>query len=91
VVTAQLLHRNAALLDALPDVACDPHYRPGAWVPHVTLGSAVSPANALAALAPLWTGPIAGQFTQVEFLRFRPVDILRSIPLATPQTEHGRP
>ena len=42
----------------------------------------MSPGAALAALAPLWTGPIDGVFTHAELLRFRPVDILRSIALA---------
>jgi 2'-5' RNA ligase len=89
VVTAELLGRHAALFDALPAMRCDPHYRPGAWVPHVTLGSTMSVAAALAALLPLWKGPIAGHFTQVELLRFRPVGILRSIPLTASPIEEG--
>jgi 2'-5' RNA ligase len=86
-VTAALLGMHTGLLHALPMLACDPHYRPGTWVPHVTLGSAASPAAALAVLAPLWQRPITGRFTHAELLRFRPVDILHSVALATAQSE----
>ena len=37
VVTAALLDRQTALMAALPDLPVHPHYRPGHWVPHVTL------------------------------------------------------
>jgi hypothetical protein len=66
----------------LADLPGDPHYMPGAWVPHITLGSAADPAAALAVLTPAWRGPIQGRFTHADLVRFRPVDILRRIPLA---------
>jgi 2'-5' RNA ligase len=80
-VTTALLAMHEALLGALPTVACEPHYRRGAWVPHVTLGSTESPAAALKVLLPHWHGPITGRFTRADLLRFRPVNILRGIPL----------
>src|SRR5260370_32673180 len=55
IVTPALLARNAAIQAALPELQAHPHYRPDAWVPHVTLTGALrDPTRALAALLPLW-------------------------------------
>jgi 2'-5' RNA ligase len=89
-VSALLRAWQADLHAALADLPCDPHYAPGAWVPHVTLGSAADPAAALAVLAPSWRGPIAARFTHADLVRFRPVDILCRIALAgDPEGERG--
>lgn len=83
VVTPELLDRQEALQSALPDLAVHPHYRPGAWVPHVTLSGPLSDVGrALAVLTPAWQ-PIAGQLSHLELLRFRPVELLGSHILRT--------
>lgn len=80
-VTPALLDRHAALHAALPGLAPQEHYRPGAWVPHVTLtGGLADPAPALALLLRLWR-PAAGWLDRVELVRFRPVEVLWSNPL----------
>jgi 2'-5' RNA ligase len=53
-----------------------PHYRPGAWTPHITLtGPLMDPASALGALTPLWQ-PLTGVLDRVELVHFRPVTTL---------------
>jgi 2'-5' RNA ligase len=79
VVTAELLARHQAIQAALPDLDVDPHYRPGAWVPHVTLSGALAhPEPALAALMTDWK-PITGFLDRVDLVRFRPVEVLQSL------------
>lgn len=81
VVTTSLLARHAALHAALPGLLPHPHYRPDAWVPHVTLsGGLADPAAALAVLLPLWR-PVTGLLDRVDLVRFRPVEVLHSRPL----------
>jgi 2'-5' RNA ligase len=76
VVTAELLRRHAELLAALPTT--HPLYRPGAWVPHVTLAQdLIDPAAAIAALVPVWQ-PFSGRLDRVEIVRFTPVEVLAS-------------
>lgn len=90
VVSATLLAWQADLHTALAGLPGDPHYAPNAWVPHITLGSATDPAAALAVLGPAWRGPIQARFTHADLVRFRPVDILRRIPLSKDTAvEHG--
>jgi 2'-5' RNA ligase len=81
VVTQALLARHAALLAALPGLTPHAHYRPGVWVPHVTLSGALTdPAAALALLLPLWRH-VTGLLDRVDLVRFRPVELLDSRPL----------
>jgi 2'-5' RNA ligase len=78
VVTAELLACHAELHAALSGLPAHPHYRPGAWMPHVTLsGPLRDPARALAALLPLWT-PIAGWLCRADLVSSRPVRVLQS-------------
>ncbi len=66
---------------ALPGLTPHAHYRPDAWMPHVTLSGALAdPAAALALLLPLWR-PVTGRLDRVDLVRFRPVDVLYSRPL----------
>lgn len=81
VVTEALLTRQAALVAAVPGTPCHPHYRPGHWVPHVTLGQTDAVGRAMEVLAPLWGAPISGRLDRLELVRFRPVEVLRSVPL----------
>ncbi len=82
VVTGELLARQAALVAAVPDTACHEHHRPGRWVPHVTLGQVEAPGRALEMLAPLWRGPTSGWLDRLKLVRFRPVEVLRGLPLS---------
>jgi 2'-5' RNA ligase len=78
VVTRALLARHAALHAALPGLASHVHYRPDAWVPHVTLsGPLADPAAALALLLRLWR-PATALLNRVDLVRFRPVEVLYS-------------
>ncbi len=78
VVTPGFLDRHGTLKATLPDLPVRPHYRPGFWVPHVTLSGPLSdPTGALAALAPGWW-PIEGHLSCLDLLRFRPVELLGS-------------
>lgn len=81
VTTAALLDYQAALQAALPTLQPLPHYRVTEWVPHVTLSGALrDPAAAVAALLPQWR-PIDALLNRLELVRFRPVNILCSLPL----------
>jgi 2'-5' RNA ligase len=78
IVTRDLLARHQAIQTALPDLKVDAHYRPGAWVPHVTLSAALpDPGPALMALLSSWE-PTTGFLDRVELVRFRPVEVLYS-------------
>ncbi|MGJ4896586.1 MULTISPECIES: 2'-5' RNA ligase family protein [unclassified Bradyrhizobium] len=78
VVTAGLLARHDAIHSALGDLNVHEHYRPGAWVPHVTLSGALhDPGAALKALLSGWE-PITGFLDRVELVSFRPVEVLLS-------------
>ena len=85
VATGTLLARQAALVAAVPEAPCHGHYRPGHWVPHVMLGQAEAPGRALEVLTPLWRGALPGRLHGLDLVRFRPVVVLRSLPLR--QTE----
>ena len=78
VVTAELLRRQAELVAVLP--AAHPHYRPGSWVPHVTLAQQLAAdrtAAAMATLAADWRS-FSGALDRVEIVRFMPVEVLAS-------------
>jgi 2'-5' RNA ligase len=79
VVTARLLQMQAELLATAP--AVEPHYRPGAWMPHLTLteelADGAAAGRALAVLAEEWQ-PVAGVLERVELVHFRPVEVLAS-------------
>lgn len=81
VPNAALLACHTALAAALPGMDCYPHYRPGHWVPHATLGQTASAARAVEVLLPLWPGPMRGRLDRLELVRFRPVEVLRSLAL----------
>jgi len=82
VVTRDLLALQATVSDMLPNLPLHAHYRPGAWVPHVTLVSGLdNPERALAVLLPRWQ-PIAGFLDRAELVRFPPVEMLTSHTLS---------
>jgi hypothetical protein len=84
---AQAAAAAACEPEALADQPCDPHYRPGAWVPHVTLakgGGAGAPGwmgRALEVLAPLCPALRPGRAERLDLVHFRPVTVLQSHPL----------
>jgi 2'-5' RNA ligase len=83
VVTEQLLAKHAALHAALARFSIHPHYRPGAWMPHVTLSKSgqSSAAQAIEIAASVWQGPISARLESIDLVRFRPVEVLRSAML----------
>jgi 2'-5' RNA ligase len=80
VPSPALLDRHRALCGLLP-AGIDPHYRPGAWVPHVTLARDVA-GRLLDIARAAWDGPVAGRLDRVELVRFPPVAVLESLELA---------
>ena len=90
IVTRALLARHEAIQVALPELQADPHYRPNAWVPHVTLTGALrDPTPAFAALLSLWR-PLNGVLDRVDLVRFRPAEVLQSYVLPLLVLSKGR-
>jgi 2'-5' RNA ligase len=91
VPSDDLLARHGMLHAALAPLPVHPHYRPGGWVPHVTLAAAGrSPAaRMLDAALSAWEGPIEGRLGRIEFVRFRPVVVLRGEDLPPATTGDG--
>ena len=85
--TRRLLALHARLLAALDTLPVHPHYRPGAWVPHVTLAkNSRADAHALLQAAlPAWDGPVHGLLDRIDLVRFRPVEVLHSEALGPPE------
>ena len=83
VVTERLLARHGALHAALALFPVHPHYRPGAWVPHVTLSQQgrSSAGQAIESAASAWNGPIEGRLDRLDLVEFLPVNVLRSAGL----------
>jgi 2'-5' RNA ligase len=91
VVTEQLLALHHRFHDAFGAFAgsCWEHYRPGRWVPHVTLAmNAASPSlqKAVTEVTTRWK-PLEIQLDAIRLVRFRPV---HTIYRATLQAEHLR-
>lgn len=57
-----------------------PHFRPGGWMPHITLAASAG-AEGAAMLAADWA-PFRALCSTVELVRFPPVDVLASRRLA---------
>ena len=84
VVTEPLLALHSKLHRVLRPFGVDAHYRPGAWVPHATLGQQGQSSSAMSlveAAASIWPGSISGKANQIDFMRFPPVTVLRSVAL----------
>lgn len=84
VVTAGLLARHEMLHTALAAYSVHPHYRPGAWVPHVTLSQRglCSVSRAVEIVTSAWEGPISGSLDRIDLVRFLPVSVLWSAALS---------
>lgn len=76
--SALLPRIHAAIHRAIDPVSCHPHYRPGAWVPHCTLGTRIAEDRRAAAFAlthrPMT--PFEVTFDFADALRFLPVEVL---------------
>jgi 2'-5' RNA ligase len=80
VVTEELLALHRHFHDAFASFAgsCGEHYRPGLWVPHVTLAINAEIAalqKAIAEVAEHWT-PASMQLDAIRLIRFRPVQTI---------------
>lgn len=73
------LHAQAAALVGDEEVSA--HYRPGAWVPHVTLQTAGHADEAERFAAERWTGLVEARTAAVELVRFSPIVTLRRLGL----------
>lgn len=84
VPSVELLDFHAAFHRAFADLdaQCWPYYRPGRWVPHVTLAAGLDASAigaAAAAVAPAWS-PIEAHAVALGLIRFRPVELLHRAP-----------
>jgi len=86
IVTAALLECQRSLCADLAPLPIEPHYRPEAWMPHVTLsqGGSLASAVILAKVEAAWPGPFEGWAERLELVRFPPVQVLHSEALPQP-------
>ena len=68
------LHRSVA--DALPLDAIRPYYRPGQWVPHMTLQTVGDAGSGQELLGPMWQDQWSGTAVRLDLARFLPVVVL---------------
>lgn len=73
------LHSDVA--DALPTEAIRPYYRPGQWVPHMTLQTAGDASAGQALLSAMWSDQRSGATIRLELARFLPVVMLAGVTL----------
>ena len=79
------LHRAHAEVHRLVDpTLCHPHYRPGAWAPHCTLGTEVleSRRDDALAFARRAIAPFAVVFDAADGVAFPPVEVIAECALA---------
>ena len=81
VVTAALLARREAVRAALPELPDHPHFRPEAWVPHVTLATGGRESDP--AFVDLPALPVGALLDRLEIVRFPPAVVLASRRLAS--------
>ncbi|WP_315712111.1 MULTISPECIES: 2'-5' RNA ligase family protein [unclassified Bradyrhizobium] len=86
-MNATLLRWHASISAAVDPLLCRPHYRPGAWVPHCTLGTRISNdrRDDAMAFARSFVGRFEVVFDAIDCVVFPPVRIVaeRKLPLAT--------
>lgn len=81
--TEALLRMQAELCEALPREHLHPHYRPGTWLPHVTVADDLPLMRVPAAMAAAGAvfRPVTVTLEQADLVRFRPVRLLWQAPL----------
>lgn len=80
----RLFEAHARLHDTIAPLLCDPHYRPGAWTPHLTIAAAVPAGRREDALrlAGAEIAPFTLAFDAVDCLSWPPVTVLAEHPLS---------
>ena len=65
---------------------CRPHYRPGFWVPHCTLGMAIRAdrRDAAVAFSENFHGEVKAMFDVIDCVTFPPLRVTMEKRLATP-------
>jgi 2'-5' RNA ligase len=81
VPSADLMTTHATLHTALANLACDPRYKVGAWLPHVALATTEFLGDAIEVVACAWTGPIAGTVDFLDLVRVDSTEVISSRPL----------
>jgi 2'-5' RNA ligase len=78
--SAELSDRQARISGLRPTAVVHPRYRPGAWVPHVTLVEDLTLVGAIEALlkCSLDWEPFVADLDQIELVSFAPVSVLWS-------------
>jgi len=81
-----LLRMHKAIHDVIDPTLCRPHYRPGLWVPHCTLGMNIRPDRRAeaTAFAQTFRGGIEAVFDVVDCVTFPPLRVTAEKRLATP-------
>jgi 2'-5' RNA ligase len=83
-VSDTLARWHAAVSAAIDPVHCRPHYRPGAWTPHCTLGTRIAERNSsdVIAFAQSFDRTIEVIFDVVDCVNFPPVRVVaqRKLP-----------
>jgi len=74
-VTTELLRAHAELCAALPSTSLHAHYRPGTWMPHITLADDLGAGSIGAALTTSAAAfrPFVASLDRIEVVSFRPV------------------
>jgi len=83
---AALRRMHRAIHSVIEPLLCRPHYRPGAWVPHCTLGIAIPAERQDAAMAfgRKFGGGLLATFDVVDCVTFPPLRIAFEKPLGAP-------
>lgn len=71
------VHEAAARLVPLERI--DPHYRPGAWTPHVTLQTTGNAGRAMAIAQVEWHAGVSSSLSKLEVVTFAPVKVIRAL------------
>lgn len=86
VATRQLLNIHRRIVESLPAGSVHEHYKIGCWVPHVTIAcTRKSPKDVISAVEADFR-QCQGNLVALEVVRFSPVQVLASIPLALENT-----
>jgi 2'-5' RNA ligase len=72
-----LLHMHQAIHDVIDSAFCRPHYRPGFWIPHCTLGMNIRPDRRADAMAFVqdFRGGVEATFDVIDCVTFPPLRV----------------
>lgn len=82
----QLMRMHAAIHGVIDPKLCRPHYRPGCWVPHCTLGMNIRPGRRAEALAFAqdFRGSVEAIFDVIDCVTFPPLRVTAEKRLPAP-------